>query len=727
MSQPSFDVFFCHDSRDKAAVERIERRLRRRGLQPWLDARQLRPGLPWQRELEAQLKTVGAAAVFVGTEGGGPWQELEIEALLRQFVERGCPVIPVILPECEDVPDLPVFLAGMTWVDFRLELPDPLEQLIWGITGDSPEPSYLNDETRELSESLDKAYRRKAEIEAEGGDAMTVVQEILGLRRRLRQGAQLKAGDYLDDRFQLLQAIGYGGFAHVWKAWDRRRRQLVAVKVLHGQHTGDASRRERFFRGARQMARLRHPNVVQVIEEACEDGEYRFFVMEYLGGGDFRQAVRDGRLSQDQRLEVILEIGDALAFAHGRGVVHRDVKPHNILLAPDITPKLTDFDLVRAADTTGGTRTTMLGTFLYAAPEAMVNAKQAGAPADIYALGMTAVFALHGADLPSDVLWELPEIVDGLGVSEASRRVLLRALARKVDERWETVEAFCDAFQQALAMPTTPEPQAAQEPRPAPGAAPAPSPGVVRERVHEKDGSVLVYVPEGAFTLGTNEDLGAYSGQYLHLPKPEHRVELSEYWIGKYPVTNAQYRHFVEATGHREARYWDDKELNQPTQPVVGVSWAAARAYCAWAGLELPSEAEWEAAARGTDGKPYPWGKKAPSDSLANYDGRKTGTTPVGAFPDGAGPYGTLDQAGNVWEWCVDAWDEQAYRDRDGERDPVVTPEDEGGEAAGRVARGGSWQVPSRYLLAAVRSWYPAGVRVKRVGFRVSWRFDPEP
>jgi tetratricopeptide (TPR) repeat protein len=139
MSESDFDVFLCHNSRDKLAVEKIARALQERGLRPWLDVWELRPGLPWQRTLEAQIERIGAAAVFVGTEGRGPWQELEIEAFLRQFVKRGCPVIPVVLRECREVPKLPVFVEGMTWVDFRVESPDPLERLVWGITGKKPD------------------------------------------------------------------------------------------------------------------------------------------------------------------------------------------------------------------------------------------------------------------------------------------------------------------------------------------------------------------------------------------------------------------------------------------------------------------------------------------------------------------------------------------------------------------------------------------------------------
>lgn len=131
-----FDVFLCHNHTDKPAVKVIANRLRDRGLLPWLDVEQLRPGMPWQPELERQIKTIKSAAVFVGKKGIGPWENQEQAAFLRQFVARKCPIIPVILHDApRKPPELPLFLGGMTWVDFRELDPDPLDQLIWGITG----------------------------------------------------------------------------------------------------------------------------------------------------------------------------------------------------------------------------------------------------------------------------------------------------------------------------------------------------------------------------------------------------------------------------------------------------------------------------------------------------------------------------------------------------------------------------------------------------------------
>jgi hypothetical protein len=130
-----FDVFLCHNSRDKQRVRRIAQKLEARGIACWLDENEIRPGTSWQRALEDRIGQIRAAAVFVGANRIGPWQQVEIDALLREFVHRGCPVIPVILGGTRRPPDLPVFLRGMHWVDFRKATPDPMAQLFWGITG----------------------------------------------------------------------------------------------------------------------------------------------------------------------------------------------------------------------------------------------------------------------------------------------------------------------------------------------------------------------------------------------------------------------------------------------------------------------------------------------------------------------------------------------------------------------------------------------------------------
>ncbi|HXS62889.1 MAG TPA: toll/interleukin-1 receptor domain-containing protein, partial [Streptosporangiaceae bacterium] len=131
-----FDVFLCHNFADKPVIRKLAQQLRERGLRPWLDEEVLRPGLPWQRVLEGAIQDIPAVAVIVGSSES-PWQDEEIAAFLRQFIRRGCPVIPVLLPGTKSS-KLPVYLEGMTWVDLGRAHPDPLDQLEWGITGRHP-------------------------------------------------------------------------------------------------------------------------------------------------------------------------------------------------------------------------------------------------------------------------------------------------------------------------------------------------------------------------------------------------------------------------------------------------------------------------------------------------------------------------------------------------------------------------------------------------------------
>jgi formylglycine-generating enzyme required for sulfatase activity len=204
-------------------------------------------------------------------------------------------------------------------------------------------------------------------------------------------------------------------------------------------------------------------------------------------------------------------------------------------------------------------------------------------------------------------------------------------------------------------------------------------------------------------------------------------VQVSPFWLAETPVTNQQYGLYLKAANATEPKYWRDREYNQPQQPVVGVNWHDAMAYCQWLSevsgkhIVLPTEAQWEFAARGPDNRLYPWGDDEPNPSLAQYE---TGTlAPVGSKPEGRGPFGTLDQAGNVWEWCLDVWDTEAYKER-GELtvDPRIGPERfDPPPAGGRVGRGGTINyLRALYLRSAFRFRFPAEYRYLDLGFRVA-------
>ncbi len=230
----------------------------------------------------------------------------------------------------------------------------------------------------------------------------------------------------------------------------------------------------------------------------------------------------------------------------------------------------------------------------------------------------------------------------------------------------------------------------------------------------------FLWIPGDQFKMGSR---AVYAGE------PIHDVRISPFWLAETPVTNRQYTLFLAETGHEEPPTWRDRRFSTPEQPVVSVNWHDAQAFCRWlggkSGLEvgLPTEAQWEFAARGPESREYPWGDAEPDDSRACFgqDWKKDKPALVGSFPDGKGPFGNLDQAGNVWEWCHDAWDEKAYAKR-GENEPLDPFLDGEGEDLLRVLRGGAWSLPAVNLRAAVRLRDPASLRFLSVGFRLVCR-----
>ncbi len=315
-------------------------------------------------------------------------------------------------------------------------------------------PEFKDESSRKLSEQISEARKRKARLQSIGADTSAIDQEILGLRRHLREGGQLHEGDALGDgRYLLLRRLGRGGFATVWEAYDEENRQRVAIKVLHSDLARDPMRRERFFRGARVMSELTHVAIVKVLVPQAEDGGFHYFVMELISGGDFRAAVLQGTLPSKAVIPLVLQVGEALALAHKKNFVHRDIKPANILLDEQGNPRLTDFDLVSGLDTTGGTRTGPLGTFLYAAPELMDRPQDADARGDVYGLGMTTLFGLYGRDLSLDIIQdtEKKKLIARLPCPEAVKKVLQRAVSRAADKRYPHAAKFCRELEKANA------------------------------------------------------------------------------------------------------------------------------------------------------------------------------------------------------------------------------------------------------------------------------------
>lgn len=234
--------------------------------------------------------------------------------------------------------------------------------------------------------------------------------------------------------------------------------------------------------------------------------------------------------------------------------------------------------------------------------------------------------------------------------------------------------------------------------------------------------SGMIYIPAGEFIMGSSdEDIEMFLQFFIYRrpsrfanEQPQHTVYLDSFYIDKYEVTNAQYGEFIQATGHPAPIYWNNELYNQSEQPVIVITWEDAKAYAEWAGKRLPTEAEWEKAARGTDGRIWSWGNEWDATKLNSNDvGAIDGyiySSPVGSFPQGVSPYGVHDMMGNVWEWIADWYDANYYS-----YSPKINPK---GPASGsyHVLRGGDWSMNKDFMRCASR--FGLGPGSMLTGFR---------
>jgi formylglycine-generating enzyme required for sulfatase activity len=548
-------------------------------------------------------------------------------------------------------------------------------------------------------------------------------------------------------KYEILEEIGRGGFAVVYKARDTVLDRIVALKVLHPHWTADAGFVARFHREARAAANLRHPHIVTVHDAGEAEGQL-YIAMEYLPGRTLRALLEaEGPLSLEQALPILEQTAEALDYAHAQGVVHRDVKPGNVMVEETergVQATLMDFGLVKAM--TGSSVLTSQGTLLgspeYMAPEQAdpERAAEVDPATDRYALGVVAYHMLTGrVPFPGNTPATLnahehkpvpPPRALRPGLSRAVEAALLKMLAKTPTDRFASARAFVARLRGA-------PPRPARRPIPtwawwaaAGGAAlvlllalsvtlgphlftQEPTPELGATWIRPADGMVMVYVPAGEFEMGSTE--GDDDEQ------PVHTVALDGFWIDQTEVTNAQYRRCVQAgdcspptDGGSRTRVSYYGTSNYENYPAIYVTWNRAAEYCAWAGGRLPTEAEWEYAARGPEGYTYPWGDGAPDCSKANYWGQDGGcvgdTTAAGSYPAGASWCGALDMAGNVWEWVADR-----YGDYPSERQVNPTGPSSGEH---RVLRGGSWNHNQSDVRCASRSDPPRGDYFGRIGFR---------
>ncbi|MEW5735567.1 MAG: bifunctional serine/threonine-protein kinase/formylglycine-generating enzyme family protein [Thermodesulfobacteriota bacterium] len=619
-----------------------------------------------------------------------------------------------------------------------------------------------------------------------------------------------KIGEYI-----IIEILGEGGFGVVYKAQSPNGK-LAAIKVLHKEALENEKVVKKFFHEAMILARLDHPNITKLFEFFPDHDAYAI-VMEFIEGTTLKELIGSysGPMPFSKAMNICQQVLAAFAYAHENGIIHRDIKPGNIMIDKNGAVKIMDFGIAKFSSIVSSeTRTTWKwGAPHYMAPERFHEDGVVDMRSDIYSLGVLfhetftgrkpfdstdtiRVIFSHLNDLPRDpqeYSKSIPKYV-----SEA----ILKALEKEPNKRFND----CREFYQALegkketkaakkarrinqdddtlivdedlaekvgdledgATVLVPEEATRRAVRKAAGKSrhalyrriaiivavgavllvglffgrnlyeeyifrgsgnmlPASASVKGKEVTGGVDGRRMVQIPGGEFTMGSDR----YSSE-----KPVQRLGLAPYYVDKLPVANEDFARFVKAAGYvtdaekagfgmvREGRRWDrvegaswkkpmgQKEIGQADnrQPVVQVSYNDALAYCRWAGKDLPTEAQWEKAARGPDGNSYPWGEALPDKKHANFLSPQGALAPVGEYGGGsASVYGVFDMAGNIYQWCKDwyATGQRAFQDPSGPADGQK-----------RVVKGGSFPEGPESLRAANRDRYPPDFSSNLMGIR---------
>jgi formylglycine-generating enzyme required for sulfatase activity len=496
----------------------------------------------------------------------------------------------------------------------------------------------------------------------------------------------------LAGRYTLVRELGRGGMATVYLGTDVKLGRQVAIKLLAPTMRAYLGS-DRFQREVLLAAQLSHPHIVPLFEADEADG-LLFYVMEYVEGESLRHRLtRQGPLPVEDAVRIAAEVGDALQYAHESGVIHRDVKPENILLSRGHA-LVSDFGIAKLIEERGSPEGPALtgagiavGTAAYMSPEQASGDKRIDPRSDVYALAAVLYEMLAGEPpftgpsaqaIAARVINDRPRPIRTVrpGLPVHVERALARGLAKSPADRQRTARAFVDA----LAVPSRGRRLSARQIRWIGTACGAAIVGWIAwrgTRVHALPGMVLV--PAGLYPVGGGSGGGG-------APRRDSTtVRLDAFFIDSAEVSVAAYRRYVDST--RAVPPWT--QAPPDSWPVTGVLWSEAAAYCAWRLQRgrLPTEDEWEAAARGPRGFRYPWGEQW-EPGRANADSLRDGFAPAGATSLGRSWVGAVDLIGNAWEWTAGA-----AADARGQ--------------PGHIIKGGAFDTPSEHATAAYRAVLP--------------------
>jgi len=550
-----------------------------------------------------------------------------------------------------------------------------------------------------------------------------------------------------DHRFRLLAPLGDGAMGEVWKAEELRTGKHRALKFVPVHLLRDSAALARLEAEADRLAELHHPSIVKTLGWRRGPEGYPFIVMACLEGETLRsRLLREQRLDLETALAVLRPVAAALDHAHGQGVIHRDVKPENIMLGPDGRVTLVDFGLSDPLKRSSGlgqaSDKDASGTVGYMPPEAFVGGGGAHhRKRDIYALAVVLYECLSG-ELPFDgpLLAIRPaELFPGCpeGLRDGAWAALKQGLHRERTARPGTAVALLEsvaAGQRAVVKPRLPAVvsvhgwgagQVRQLQRET--AAGLGSEMAFQDRL--RDGSVgpeMMVIPAGTFLIGSPEDEAGRDSD-----ERQHEVTIARpFALASCALAFGWYDRFCAATGREKP---DDRGWGRGERPAINVSWWDAVAFCEWLSVEtgqvyrLPTEAEWEYACRAGTVTAFWWGNDI-HPGLANYDGNHTyrngrkgeyrrKTVPVRSFE--ANPWGLYQMHGNVWEWTGSAWD-ASYG---GTEQDYLSKNNANYQEAPRVLRGGSWDDFPRRVRSANRGRNAPGGRDNGRGFRLARSF----